>query len=72
MSLLGCPFCGKVPTITANSGSYGYTPAYIEIKCCYISIKEETEKWEFGKGHFSVEKQARKNIISKWNTRAPL
>lgn len=67
--LLKCPFCGSVPEIKTNGGSYGYISPSIYIECCIVNVRETTEKWEQGRGHYMVTKEAYKNIIKTWNKR---
>ena len=69
MALKPCPFCGTIPKITKVSGSYGYYPPAVKIKCCMVSVSAYTEEWELGVGHYSVLDKALETIITKWNTR---
>lgn len=69
MSLLSCPFCGAVPKMQEISGSYGYYPPSVGIKCCIVSFSFPTEEWAQGRGHYSVRKEAIEKLEAKWNTR---
>ena len=68
--LLCCPFCGGKVELQSCSGTYGYTPPSIYIKCCDTHMTEHTETWEQGKGHYSIYEEALKRLADRWNTRA--
>ena len=69
--LKSCPFCGNTPELSYGSGSYGYTPPTVGIRCCNgITIVESTEKWEQFKGTSSIQEEATKKVIEQWNKRA--
>lgn len=67
-----CPFCGSAVFLERDSGSYGYTSPTVIAQCkkCGIHFGEPTEKWEQGKGTFSIEEEATTKLINRWNTRA--
>jgi Lar family restriction alleviation protein len=66
-----CPFCGGSVKIEFVQGNWGYTNNMVHITCkkCHIGFHEKAEKWEQGKGTYSIEKEARKKLFNKWNTR---
>lgn len=68
---LPCPFCGGAVELEHKSGDYGYTYNTASIGCpaCHICFKTDTEKWEPGRGTFSIKKQAEAELLAKWNTR---
>lgn len=66
-----CPFCGKPPVWTPNSGSYGYTPSTLHLGCaCELKpgLARVTEEWEQGRGHYDVD--PREAMARIWNARA--
>ena len=69
MNLMPCPFCGEVPKIKETSGSYGYCPPTVGVKCCIVSFSFETEEWAEGKGTYSVRGAALSKVGAKWNKR---
>lgn len=71
-SLLPCPFCGKQVELTFKHGEWGYTKNMVGIRCegCRIGFVEDAEKWEQGKGTFSIRDQAEQTLRKKWNTRS--
>lgn len=64
-----CPFCGDTPTIKYKYGDYGYTPDTAHISCCIVHLSGPTEKWEQGRGHYSVKEETTNILIDRWNKR---
>ena len=65
-----CPFCGKTPRVTYKNGDWGYTNDKVQIICCVVKISRDTEKWEQGRGTFSIIDDATRKLVKQWNTRA--
>ena len=71
MDLKPCPFCGDFVQVTRKSGDWGYTAPSVSIRCerCGCGFSADAERWEQGKGHFSVQVEATEQVINLWNTR---
>ena len=67
--LLPCPFCGKVPKIRRNSGSWGYVTPTLFIECCDIYKEENLEECDNIRGVYSIATEARETLLARWNTR---
>lgn len=68
-ALKPCPFCGKTPSVQYKTGDWGYTNDKVQIICCVVKISYDAEKWESGRGTFSVVDEATKQLVKQWNTR---
>lgn len=70
--LLPCPFCGGKAEIKLNPGSWGYTPDRVSVSCnpCGIGWGFVAEDQEVGKPPHSIEDEATKKALDKWNRRA--
>jgi endogenous inhibitor of DNA gyrase (YacG/DUF329 family) len=66
-----CPFCGGKVELRRKSGDYGYTPDRIFIRCdsCKIGFGGDISEWSKLRGHYSIEDEARNQLIDKWNHR---
>lgn len=66
-----CPFCGGEATIRLKQGSWGYTPDRVSVICkpCGIGWSFVAEDQERGKPPHSIEKEATKKAVDKWNRR---
>lgn len=68
--LLGCPFCGSLPTISelryVNTGRlYGY---WLKCDGCGLEIKEAPVCWPAGKENEEM-KEAKVALVNRWNRR---
>jgi hypothetical protein len=80
-----CPFCAGRGVLMRDGGSYGYYGPTVwvecenalfpeklgdpEVSCAARTRKEQCERWEQGKGHLSVEREAIEKVCSAWNRR---
>jgi len=69
--VLPCPFCGSRVEMIFKMGEWGYSSDAVFIQCkpCGIMFMEDAEKWEQGKGTYSICDQAEKKLLDRWNTR---
>jgi hypothetical protein len=67
-----CPFCGRAVQIQFKNGNYGYSPNSVSIGCesCNVWFGEDAERWEHGKGTYSIREEAEERLLTRWNTRA--
>lgn len=73
MELKTCPFCGGAAEFTFSTGSWGYYPPSVGIKCskCWVRTpKYATEDWSPERGTYSIEDAVKKRLIEIWNKRA--
>lgn len=74
-TLLPCPFCGSAAELKHKSGSWGYYSGSYFVgctKCECVTSGFNDEKWEQGKGTFSIAEEAKANAVARWNRRAAL
>lgn len=71
MEIKPCPFCGSQVEMKFKHGEWGYKPDGVSIQCepCRIFFCEDAEKWEQGRGTFSIREEAEAKLLKRWNTR---
>ena len=69
--VMPCPFCGGKVQIEFRHGDWGYSSDGVMIQCkpCGIAFHEDAEKWEQGRGTFSIREDAEAKLLKRWNTR---
>ncbi|MFB3910458.1 MAG: Lar family restriction alleviation protein [Candidatus Eisenbacteria bacterium] len=68
-----CPFDGAPAELRHDNAEWGYRPGRYFVVCseCGASSgKYDDERWESGKGTYSIRDEAKRMAVDWWNRRA--